>query len=564
MGIFDIFRRPKEVPSVVSDGTEQRMNGEVAFDPNAAPTITFNNPVIQSRGFVRNRISYETILSNKELYIYDQFAQSDYYVDADPIYRGLIKQVYTPFSIADPWKLIGANEEVKQKYEKYYEKIRLREKMESIFYQYHKYANVYIYQFSDGRLITLPPEYIRIANIAVDFEPMLEFDCTKLLTNLGLQRNNLSAENYLKDSDINLKLAGYPPEIADGVRNGKKFVQLNPHNTFTFQDTKEDWMRYAIPMIAACLLPLKKKSIISDWEDSNLKLGTRSFLHVKYGDPDGEVRPNKEQQTKVFETFKRAMQGTALAVTNSWATAEFKQPDQDEIFHFDKYNSVNAQILSAGGISEIIVSGQTTTSATFATAQVSMQTAAIRIRKARDKFCEIMNKINERLNERGFTAIPHRAPDQIPQFTFPPVDLAGTKQFQEICTKLYDKGVISKKTLLQTHGFDIDQEVERRKEEKRNGTDEVLVDPSLVEASPSDNTTESQNNVQENREGYEAYRRNGKVYYRRSRTRNNDSDEDNPRGRPTEGYNERTSDPAKSQTGRQPKPSNPSGSEAQT
>ena len=57
----------------------------------------------------------------------------------------LHKQVYTPFSIADPWKLIGANEEVKQKYEKYYERIRLREKMESIFYQYHKYANVYIY-----------------------------------------------------------------------------------------------------------------------------------------------------------------------------------------------------------------------------------------------------------------------------------------------------------------------------------------------------------------------------------------------------------------------------------
>ena len=192
-----------------------------------------------------------------------------------------------------------------------------------------------------------------------------------------------------------------------------------------------------------------------------------------------------------------------------------------------------------------------------------MQTAAIRIRKARDKFCEIMNKINERLNERGFTAIPHSAPDQIPQFTFPPVDLAGTKQFQEICTKLYDKGVISKKTLLQTHGFDIDQEVERRKEEKRTGVDEVLVDPSLVET-PSDNTTESVNDEPENREGYETYRRNGKTYYRKSRTKNNDSDEENPRGRPTEDYNERTSDPAKSQTGRQPKPSNPSGSEAQT
>lgn len=88
------------------------------------------------------------------MYIYDLFALSDYYVDADPIYRGLIKQVYTPFSIADPWKLIGANEEVKQKYEDYYNKIKLREKMESIFYQYYKYANVYIYLFEDGRLIT--------------------------------------------------------------------------------------------------------------------------------------------------------------------------------------------------------------------------------------------------------------------------------------------------------------------------------------------------------------------------------------------------------------------------
>lgn len=567
MGFWDFFRpRRNSEPSVVPEITSNDMIGEVAYDSSALPSITFNNTIVQIRGYIRN-IPYETIQSNKELYIYDLFALSDYYVDADPIYRGLIKQVYTPFSIADPWKLIGANEEVKQKYEDYYNKIKLREKMESIFYQYYKYANVYIYLFEDGRLITQPPEYIRIANVAVDFEPILEFDCSKLLANLGLQRNTLSAENYLKDSDIKIRLAGYPPEIGEGILNGAKFVQLNPHNTFTLQDTKEDWMRYAIPMIASCLLPLKKKAIISDWEDSNLKLGTRSFLHVTYGDPDGEVRPNKEQLSKVYETFKRAMQGSALAVTNSWCKADFKQPDLDEIFHYDKYNSVNSQILSAGGISDIIVSGQTTTNATFATAQVSMQTAAIRIKKARDNFCTVMNKINHRLNERGFTAISHSAPDQIPEFTFPPVDLAGTKQFQDICTKLYDKGVVSKKTLLQAHGFDIDQEVERRKEERRKGIDEVLADPALFEEEmlqSSEPTNESENNNGNARDGYEEYHRNGKTYYRKSRTKNNDSDEETQRGRPTEDYNERTSDPAKSETGRQPKPSNPSGSQAQT
>lgn len=346
------------------------------------------------------------------------------------------------------------------------------------------------------------------------------------------------------------------------------WVQLNPHNTFTLQDTKEDWERYAIPMIASCLMALKKKAIISDWENSNLKLGTRSFLHVKYGDPDGEVLPNTDQLSRVYATFKKAMQGTALAVTNHWAEAKFLQPDLDEIFHYDKYNSVNSEILSVGGISDIIVSGQTTTNATFATAQVSMQTATIRIRKAREKFCNMMNRINQRLNERGFTAIPHSAPDQIPTFTFPPVDLAGTKQFQEVCLKLYNLGIVSKETTLQAHGFDMKQEYERRKAERDKGIDEVLSDPSMIDTVDETSTTTNQSTVNNttNNDGYETYTRNGRTYRRRKRQRktNTDTSTETVRGRPAESYNERGSDPAKSETGRQPKPSNPEGSTPQT
>lgn len=77
-------------------------------------------------------------------------------MDADPIYRGIIKEVYTPFSIADGYRLIGENEQVKQKYLEYYDKIHLRDKMESIFLQYFKYANVYVYLMEDGTIRTLP------------------------------------------------------------------------------------------------------------------------------------------------------------------------------------------------------------------------------------------------------------------------------------------------------------------------------------------------------------------------------------------------------------------------
>lgn len=121
---------------------------------------------------------------------------SDYYVDADPIFRGIIKQVLVPFSITDPWKLVGANEETKRKYEAYYDKIELKEKLESIMYQYFKYSNVYVYLFNDGRIITLPPHMVRIANVSVNEEPLLEFNCTQVLMSLGLQRSVASAQNY--------------------------------------------------------------------------------------------------------------------------------------------------------------------------------------------------------------------------------------------------------------------------------------------------------------------------------------------------------------------------------
>ena len=108
------------------------------------------------------------------------------------------------------------------------------------------------------------------------------------------------------------------------------------------------------------------------------------------------------------------------------------QPDLNEMFSDDKYRDVNAEILSAGGISGIIVSGRAEDGSNFASAQVSMQTAAMRIQQARDDFCELMNRVNERLNGKH-GSITHSAPGNIPQFTFPPVDLTDSQRFQEAC-----------------------------------------------------------------------------------------------------------------------------------
>lgn len=176
--------------------------------------------------------------------------------------------------------------------------------------------------------------------------------------------------------------------------------------------------------------------------------------------------------------------------------------------------------MSAGGISGIIVSGRAEDGSTFASAQVSINTADKRIELARDNFCELMNKINRRVNG---TAMTRSSSDKIPKFTLVPIDLSGNSKFQKTCLELWKEGCMSTETLLQTHGFDYNQEVARKENEIKNGSFELMSKDVIDTNSNSLNEGQS--------------------------------------GRPTLSDEERASDPAKSVTGRAPKPSRPEGSE---
>lgn len=451
-------------------------------------------------------------------------------MDSDPIFRGIVKNVYTPFSVSD-WRLVGASERTKAKYEQYYERIRLRDVMWSVFYQYYKYGQAFIYLMDDGRLITLPPHRCRIMNVMIDGEPLVEFDVKSITTDLKQQAGK-AWKKWIEDDTLQSRLKGYPKEVAEAVgKSGVQWVQLNPERTKVMQDVKEDWLRYAIPMVVPCLESFAKKALIKEYETASVNMGAHSFLHVTYGDPkgDADLLPNRSELTQVNNLFKSAMgKAGGIATTNPWAGAKFIQPDLDKLFDNDMYAEVNSEILSSGGISGIIVSGRAEDGSSFASAQVSMQTAGLRIKQARDNFCELMNKINQQLNG-GF--LPHSSGGKVPMFTFPPVDLTGTGKLYETCYKLWSAGVISTKTMLTAHGYDMEQEVERRKSEDDGGVTETLSPRSA----PADSQSETET------------------------TKTPDGTEKKV-GRPAMDDNERQSDPADAVTGKQPKPSSPDGS----
>ena len=65
--------------------------------------MTYNDKSITFTGDLAS-YDYDSILRDKQRYVNSLYELSDYFVDADPIYRGIIKGVYTPFALADDWR----------------------------------------------------------------------------------------------------------------------------------------------------------------------------------------------------------------------------------------------------------------------------------------------------------------------------------------------------------------------------------------------------------------------------------------------------------------------------
>lgn len=452
-------------------------------------------------------------------------------MDADPLFRGIIKHVYTPYATSTPYKVIGGTDKTRQKYMDYYARIRLAEKWKSIAYQYFKYANVFIYWF-DGNLITLPPHKCRVSAVSLNGDPVVEFNIDSIDSSVGGTTSGESKKKFIDDAKLETLLKGYPKEVQEGVKAGNEWVQLNPENTFVMQGFKEDWQRYSVPMIASALMPLAKKSLIASYEDATINLGIRGMVHVKYGEgkrDDGWL-PSRPELNSVQRLFQKAMSGYPLVVTNHMCSAEFVQADMQDLFQFDKYKAVNQDILASGGVSGIIVSGVSEDGSTFASAQVSMKTVSTRIQQAMDAFCEVMNKINMRVNG-DMKGVSKTRANNVPTFIFMPLEMDGRKELEKSCLSLWEKGVLSSKTMLQTVGYDMEDELAQRKKEDTQGVTQTLLprgeiapqtsDPSPTDGAPPDQET---------------------------------------RGRKELPDDERTSDPEDALRGKIPKPSSPEGS----
>lgn len=471
----NLFSRGR-TPAPVGAAPDERRLGVVTGANNLegeASLRAFDNSTITYSSELSSA-DYDSILRDKQSNINTLYQLADYYCDADPVVRGIIKGVYVPFS-SSSWYLSGTNEKTIAIFEEQYQKMHLNEIIDDIFLQYWKYGNVYAYIYK-GNIMTVPPHKCKIGNTILNDSPIVDYDVQSTQTEFRQRTYSVLEAKGVKDEEFNDVIKGYPPEVADAIKKGSQYAQLNPQNSYVLQADKEGWTRYAVPWIAAALPALAKKELIGNYESSLLNIGARSFIHATYGDTTKgqDILPGIEELRQVRSIFSSAMSGNPLAVTNHLAKASIVQADLSDLYQWPMYEQVNADILAAGGIAGIIVNGTSENGSTFASAQVSMQAAVSRIMAARSKFERFMNKVNRRLVE-DLKLIRTNNLKDIPEFHFVPMTVNAQNEMRTVCQNLWQNGLLSTRTYMEQNGFNFAKERSRRESESTDGTDEIMV-----------------------------------------------------------------------------------------
>jgi hypothetical protein len=441
--------------------------------PQIFQIFTYENKDHSFKGELKN-YNYNAILKDKQTNIYKLMELSNFYIDADSIYSGIIRRVLTPFSLSSGYRLLCKNDRILQKYIDHYEKVGFLDVARSIFYELYAFANCYIYFMPDGSLITLPPHRIRITDVMVNNEPVIEFNVVELN-----RRSNYGGIEGFIDTLIQ-KYKGYPPEITESLKTGTTgaWIQLNPENVFVLQESKPMWQKYAVPFISTCLKPLAKKELISYYEDVQLNIGAKGFLHAKLGHDEFLPKPTQTQLDATAKIFQDALNKFPLAVTSHFVDAKFISVDTKGMFDKSKYSEINSFILSSAGISPLVVLGESEGSS-FAQANISVKTAGMRIKQNQQNFAEMMKKYNKKLAEMW-----RISETKIPTFKFNEIDLIGDSEMKAEALQLWQQGCISRETLLEYHELDYEQEKERKQKEKESGDNEIFMPPVNPFTSP--------------------------------------------------------------------------------
>lgn len=282
-----------------------------------------------------------------------------------------------------------------------------------------------------------------------------------------------------EDKALFLRIATLYPEFVSQIQNGQTKVLLD--NPLIVKSTILSDSQYPIPYLYPGLESFKHKRNLRRMDYSIAARVISAILHVTAGSDDFPVTEDQEGVLDDLEQKFHWREGFGqddvervfTLFTNHTVALKWIFPDVTALLDEKKYNAVNQDIILALGFPRILITGETEKSFTSDPEIATLSPESV-MEMMRDALLPIVDKVFYEVKEQNSLI------SQLPDIEFKPINLLGLRLFFEGVQKLYDTGNLSRTSFAESYGFNLSEELEKRKEEQ-----EMLKELKLDDTTPA-------------------------------------------------------------------------------
>lgn len=253
------------------------------------------------------------------------------------------------------------------------------------------------------------------------------------------------------------------PKMIEEVKAGKREFKLE--NDHIIQAKTISNSDYPIPFLYPALEPMRHKRNIRRMDYAIASRAIAAILQIKIGndefpvtEDEADAFDNIEAQMRQRNTGSKEIERIFQLFTNHTVELEWIFPELESLLHSDKYMEINEDILYALGFPRILVTGETQRSGTSNPKYAMMSPYKSMIKLQRILLPLVEYIIDEVIEENKLGGIPSK-------ISFGDINLNDFNEYLEALAKLYESGNLSREAFATALGFNITEELNKRKEE---------------------------------------------------------------------------------------------------
>lgn len=268
-----------------------------------------------------------------------------------------------------------------------------------------------------------------------------------------------------KDKDLFDNLKTYYPDFVKKVMAGEKQFLID--NKLIIRRKYLTNNPYPIPYIAPSLDALQHKRRMRRMDYSIMDKVISAIMHVKVGSDEFPVTSSEEDKN-VFSDLRgqlmmrfqsdQNLERIFQLITNHTVDISWVFPDTHLLTESQRYDSINEEILFGLGFPRILITGESARSGS-SNPEVAIMSPVKTMEILRRKILKVIRDICKTVaEENGF---------KVPVVKFKALNLHSFNDFMTALEKLYNMSGVSRGSVSDYLGFDVEEEMDRLEVEEK-------------------------------------------------------------------------------------------------